>query len=147
MLGLACVHHVLELRHHVLGDVALLVGEPQRVVPLVERIVDAHVQARCGGRPPSGRAAISRLGPISTAFHGRPHVSFASRAPPQREAFVVLRGQRDVLRAGALEDVGPVVGIVELGAEHRREIEVREVGAVDPLVEFPGGTVGLRVLR
>ena len=38
-------HHVLELRDHVLGDVAGLVGEPERVVPLVERIVEAHPQA------------------------------------------------------------------------------------------------------
>ena len=38
---------------------------------------------------------------------------------PEREALMVLRGERDVLRAGALEDVGPVVGIVQLGAEHR----------------------------
>ena len=96
------------------------------------------MQAACG-RPASIRSSrTSRFGPISTAFQGRPQAAIGLRALPQGEAFVVLRSQRDVLRAGALEDIGPVVGIVELGAEHRGEIEVREIGAVDALVEFPG---------
>ena len=43
-VGLVARHHVLELRDHVLADVARLVGQPERVVPLVERIVIAHVQ-------------------------------------------------------------------------------------------------------
>src|ERR1019366_5560455 len=62
---------------------------------------------------------------------------------PQGEAFVVLRGQRHVLGARALEDVGPVVRIVEFGAEHGGEIEVGEASAVIAVVEFAGGGIRL----
>src|ERR1022692_2327963 len=110
-------------------------------------------------RPASmSSSAISRLGPISTAFqrdiafgpdiHRVPGASprlIGLLVAPQREAFVVLRGQRHVLGAGALEDVGPMVRLVEFGAEHGGEIEVGEAGAVRAVVEFAGG--GIRLLE
>jgi hypothetical protein len=37
--------HVLELREHMFAHITWLVIKPQRVVPLVEGIVDAHAQA------------------------------------------------------------------------------------------------------
>ena len=142
MLGLQVRDGVLELREHVLGDVAFLVGEPQRVVPLVERIVDSHVQAAA----PSGLHEVERDVAFGADIHGVPGTSpglVGLLVAPQSEAFVVLRGERDVFGAGALEDVGPVVRIVELGAEHRGEIEVGKVGAVDAIVEFAGGRIRL----
>ena len=60
---------------------------------------------------------------------------------------MVLGGQHDVLRARALEDVGPVIGVEQLGPELRREVLVVEVGAVLPLVVLPGALLDrVRVL-
>ena len=41
---------VFELREHVLPYVARLVIKPERVIPLVKRIVDAHTQAFASDR-------------------------------------------------------------------------------------------------
>src|SRR5205085_10254426 len=54
---------------------------------------------------------------------------------------------RHVLRAGSLEDVGPVIGIVELALEHGREIEVREVGTIHAIVKLPRGRAWALVER
>src|SRR5581483_2829151 len=60
--------------------------------------------------------------------------------PSEGEALVVLGGGHNVFGSRADEDVGPMVRVEEFGAKHRGEIEVRKVGAVDPLVELPGGS-------
>ena len=57
---------------------------------------------------------------------------------------MVLGGERHVLCAGAGEDIGPVVWIVEFGAEHGGEVEVGEVGAVVAVVKF-AASVGVNV--
>ena len=69
--------HVLELRNHVLTDVAWLIIEPQRVIPLVERVVDAHAQAFATHRSAQVAQQIA-LRAFSTAFHGLPQVADAS---------------------------------------------------------------------
>src|SRR5438552_3722884 len=55
---------------------------------------------------------------------------------------MMLRGEHDVFGSGALEHVRPMIRIEELGTEHRREILVGKVGAIDALVESPGGGTG-----
>src|SRR6185295_8827126 len=59
---------------------------------------------------------------------------------PEREAFVVFRGQHDVTRARFAEGLGPLIGVEQLGAEHRGELRVIEIRTVDALMEFPCGT-------
>ena len=138
--------HVLELRDHVLVHVALAVGQPERVVPFVKRVVEAELHP----------ALAHRLGhlPHQVAFRpdlGRvpwPAPGLAGfGAGPQAEALVVLRGRHDVLGAGAGEDVGPLVGVEQFGAKLRGEILVIEVLAVIGLVELPPGVVGLLVMH
>ena len=72
----------------------------------------------------------SRFGPISTAFHGPAPGAAGLGAGPEAEAFVVLGGRHDVLGAGAREEVGPLVGVEQLGRELRGEILVVEILAV-----------------
>jgi hypothetical protein len=43
--GFVTSDEVFELREHVIFDIAGLIIEPQRVVPLIERIVDSHAEA------------------------------------------------------------------------------------------------------
>jgi len=44
-VGLVVSDHVLELREHVFAGVSGLVLEPDRVIPLIEGVIIAHVQA------------------------------------------------------------------------------------------------------
>src|SRR5437016_5591029 len=37
--------HILELREHVLLDITRLVGKPKRVIPLIKRIIEAHLES------------------------------------------------------------------------------------------------------
>ena len=50
----------------------------------------------------------------------------------------MLRGEGDITRAGLNKEVGPMVGIEELGVKHGREVEVLEIGAIGALMERPG---------
>ena len=59
----------------------------------------------------------------------------------------MFRRQCDVPRTRARNDISPSIRIKELGAKHGGEIEIGEVSAVDPLMEFPRRTVCLHVLR
>ena len=54
--GLGVIDYIFELREEVFLYEALFVGEPQRVVPLVERIIDPHVQPF----PPTGLSEIEQ---------------------------------------------------------------------------------------
>ncbi len=123
-------------------DVTLFVGEPERVVPLVQRIVDTHVQALGA----AGLHEVERDIAFGADIHGIPRASpglVGLLVAPEREALVVLAGERDVLGARAFEDVGPMSGVVKLGAEHGGEIEVWEIGPVDAIVKLTRGGVGL----
>ena len=133
-------HHVLELRRHVLGDIARLVGEPQRVVPLVERIVDAGLQPLGA----DGGGQISQQVAMRPDLDGVPGPSPGLRgfaAGPHRKPFVVLRGDGDVFCAGTLEHVRPVLRIVQFGAKLRGEVLVIVIGAEHALVKIPGTRV------
>ena len=130
-------HHVLELRDHVLGDVAGLVGEPERVVPLVEGIVEAHPQALGAHRLRQFPEKVA----LRANLDGVPRAAPCGRrlaARPQGEPFVVLRCRHHVLRARSAEDLGPVIRVEELGRELRGEVAVVELRAVLPAVVVPG---------
>ena len=89
-------------------------------------------------RTASPRLAIrSRLGPISTAFHGWPQVGGGLLAGPEGEAVVVLRGEHDVFGTGTREDVCPMPGVEELGTELRREALIGKAGAESFLMKVP----------
>ena len=144
-IGLVAGHNILKLRDHMLADVARFVGEPERVVPLVERVVNAHVQT----------FAANGVGEIAQQIALRPRLHSVPRtaprrgsflAGPKRKAFMMLGSQRDILRAGALEHVRPMIGIEQLGAKLRREVLIREVRAVFLLVISPrAGLYGRRL--
>src|SRR5262249_9743540 len=99
--------NVLELRHHVLGHIAWFVAKVERVIPLIERIIDTHLQAfgtHCFRE-------VAQQVAVRTQFNGVPWPtpSFGRLfARPQREALMMLGSEGNVLRAGALEDIGPV---------------------------------------
>src|SRR5580704_8957333 len=78
-----------------------------------------------------------------------PPSSGCIRVWPQCKALVMFRSENYVFRSGALEDVRPMCGIVELGAELRGEIGVGVIGAIKSLVHFPASRVnrsGIRLL-
>ena len=127
---------VLELRDHVLADVLRPVGEVQRVVPLVERVVVAHLEVLAA----HGLGQVAEQVPPGADFHRVPRAAPGGRglaAWPQREPLVVLGRQDHVLRAGALENVRPVIGVEQLRAKPRGEVAVEEVGPVHLLVVGP----------
>ena len=118
-------------------DVARLVGEPERVVPLVERIIEAHFQAFSANRVSKVSGEVT----LWADLDGVPRAAPGGRsffAGPQRKALVVLRRERDILGSGAGENVSPVIGIEELGAELRSEVLIGSVGAVPLLMIGPG---------
>ena len=119
-----------------LGDVARLVGKIQRVVPLVQRIVDSHpesLRAHGGGQVAEQVAPGADLDGVPRASPGPGGLL----ARPQGKAFVMLRGERDIFRARPCEDVRPVIGVEQFGAELRREVPVIVVRAVHALVVVP----------
>ena len=96
------------------------------------------------GRLRTGRRSGRQQIALGTGIHAVPGAAPGSvglRAGPEAKAFVMLGGQHHVLRPGTVEEVGPVIGIEELGLELRGEILVLEVLAVDPLVKLPPGVV------
>ena len=69
---------------------------------------------------------------------GGPRSRLASRVRPQSETLVMLRGERDVLRAGAWKTSAQWSGSNSSARNMRGEVLVREARAVDALVEGPG---------
>ncbi len=126
----------------------MLIAEPERVVPFVERIVDAHFEALAAAGPHQVEEHVAARAGIDGVPRPPPRAVGLGIAP-QGEALVMLGGERHVAGAGAGEDIGPVIRIVVFGAEHGGEIEVWEIRAVDALVVFPrhaagsGGALGL----
>ena len=134
---------VFELRCHVLGDVARAIGEPERIVPFVERVIETKFQARGAGGVGEFAHEVTlgaNLGGVPWAAPGA--AGFGAR--PQRETFVVLGGWDDVFHAGAREEIRPLFGVEELGGEFRCEVFVIEIGTVIFGVEgAPVGPFGL----
>ena len=136
-VGLVASYQVFELRDHVLVDVAWFVGEPERVVPLVERKIIAHLEAFVADRsreiaedvaPGAGLDGVPGTAPGCAGFF----------AGPQSEALVMLGSEGYVFGTRAGEDVGPMIGIEEFGAKLRGEILVVKVGSVSLLMVGPG---------
>ena len=139
-------HHVLELREEVLVDEPLAVAEPERVVPLVEGIVEAELQPAFSRR----RRELGHQVAVRPGLDGVPGPApIAARlgAGPEAETLVVLRGGHDVPRPGAGEDIGPLVGVEQFRTEFRGEVLVVERFAVVLLVELPPNVVRLLVMH
>src|SRR6185295_10640059 len=139
---------VLELRKEVLRHEARLVPKPERVVPLVERVVEAHLETLAA----DGTGEVAQEVAPGADLDGVPGTAPGGRglsARPEGEALVMLRGEDDVFRARGLEHRSPVIGIEELGLELGGEVLIRELGAVLALVVLPrsrldgGGLVAL----
>ena len=112
-----------------LFDIAGLVREPERVVPLIERIIDSHAQAFVADR--SGEIAEEIA--FGTRFNGIPRTAPGGGgffAWPQSEAFVMLRGESYVFSTRPREDVGPMIWVEKFGAKLRGEVFVWKVCAV-----------------
>ena len=137
MRGPVAGDEVFELRDHVRRDVPWLVRQPERVVPLVERVVEAHLEALGAHRRGEVACQVATR-PDLDAVPGTAPGPGRLAARPQGESLVVLGGQRDVPGARSLKHVGPVIGVEEFGPEHRGEVLVGEVRAVDALVKSPG---------
>ena len=163
------VDQLAHLRQHVVADVVLhrrrtrvrhrrtgvRVGHRpagvRRVVPLVERVVEAGLELAvlpCRVEQVTGqvtlRAEVDR-------------VAAADLAVPQRHALVVLRGQHEVLRTGVVEQLHPFLRVVLLRLPLADERVVRRVLAVGvpvvvvrrrvPLVHVVPVPLGVRAAR
>ena len=109
-------HHVLKLREHVLVHVALAVRKPERVEPLIKRVIETELHPALThrlGQLPHQVALRPDLGRIPWPTPGLGGFG----AGPQAEALVVFRGRNDVFGAGAEKDLGPLVGVEELERE------------------------------
>ena len=118
-----------------LGEVALLIAEIQRVVPLVERIIEAHPQ------PFSHHRLGQIAGQVAVWAHVHAVPVPARWAWPKAKALMMFRSQNDITRTCTCKQVGPLIGIVELGLKLARKILVLEVRPIVEQMKRPRGPV------
>jgi len=132
--GFVALHEVVELGHGMVLGEAFGVGFPERVEPLIEREVEAGFYF---GAVERGEEFADEVA-AGAAFHAVPGESpgtFGVDAGPEAEAVVVFGGEHHIACAGALEELGPVVGVKEIGVEVVGQVVVG-TGAVVVLVEL-----------
>ena len=138
--GLILCDQFLQHRVQVLQRVFFRILQVQRVEPLVHRMVHAEAHTGALQRGFQLHAEI----PVGADIHGVPVPGVVGFV--HAEAVVVLADEVHVLRAGALDDVRPLIGVEQLRLEHPGEVLIAEVFAVDPVVELPrlgGGVLDL----
>ena len=130
---LVACHDVFELRVQVLGHVPVAVGEPEGMAPLVERVVDAHLEPALAARLVQFAQQVA----FRADVHGVPALAVGAR--PETEPVVIVGRRDDVLRAGPHEEVRPEIGVPHLGGETLGELLIPEILAIDAFVELLGG--------
>ena len=128
--------HILELGNHVLLDVAVSILQPERVEPLVERVVEPHLEPGIPDRTSEVSQQVA-AGPFIHAVPRAAPSAVGILAGPEREAVVMFGGQHHVAGAGLAEEICPLLGIEQLCLEFGGELPVGELLAIDSVVEFP----------
>ena len=131
-----------QLLHHrdqVLHREALRILDIERMVPLIEGMIDTEADTG----PLQGLLQLHGEVPMRAYVHAVPLPGIAGIV--HTEAVMMLGHQVDILCAGLLEEFGPFPRIEELRLEVLNELLILEVLAVDPVVEGSGGRIGIPV--
>ena len=131
-IGLVFFHQLLEHGMQVLKCVALGVLEVERVVPLVDRMIDAKAHGRAVERV----LELAQEVAVGADVDAVPVPGVVGLV--EAEAVVVLGDEIDVARAGLDEYVRPAAGVEQLGGEALYKVLVASVFAVNAAVERRG---------